>query len=86
MAEKVKGVTCVLHDATYGDDRVQLAAERGHSTARQAAQLARDAEAGKLILTHFSSAYRSEAPLLQQAQEVFENSMLANEGLRVALD
>lgn len=86
LAEKVKGVTCVLHDATYGDDRVQLAAERGHSTARQAAQLARDAEAGKLILTHFSSAYRSEAPLLQQAQEVFENSMLANEGLRVALD
>jgi ribonuclease Z len=50
-----------------------------HSTAAQAASIARDAQVGKLILGHFSSRYNDEQILLKEAQEVFPNSVLADE-------
>lgn len=86
LAGATAGVTCMLHDTTYGDDRITQAEERGHSTARQAAMLARDAGVGKLLLTHFSAAYKNETPLLEQAKEVFPESILAYEGLQMPLD
>lgn len=86
LASLVHGVDLMLHDATYGDDRAPQAAERGHSTARQAAMLAREAGAKQLLLTHFSSAYKTEEPLLTQARELFPASILANEGMRLRLD
>lgn len=86
LADATAGVTCMLHDTTYGDDRIIQAEERGHSTSRQAAMLARDAGVGKLLLTHFSSAYKDETPLLEQAKEIFPESILAYEGLRMPLD
>ena len=85
LAAVCKGVTCLLHDTTYGDDRTTQASERGHSTARQAAMLAREADAKMLLLSHFSSAYRDENVLLQQAKEVFPESKLSHEGLQINL-
>ena len=57
----------------------------GHSTGRQAAQIARAAEVGKLLLGHFSARYEDETVLLQEAQEVFPNAILAHEGLCISL-
>ena len=54
-----------------------------HSTAAQAAQVARDAAVGKLVLGHFSARYDNENGLLQEAQAIFPNSLLAGEGLVV---
>jgi ribonuclease Z len=50
-----------------------------HSTARQAAMVARDAGVGKLMLGHYSSRYEDETVLLQEARSVFENSFLSSE-------
>ena len=79
LNERLKGVTTLYHESTYADDNLLMAEKYYHSTARQAAQVARDAQVRQLILGHYSSRYDNEERLLQEAQEVFENSMLAQE-------
>ena len=76
---QLKGVTTLYHVSTYGEDNLQMAQKYNHSTARQAALVARDAEVGQLILGHYSSRYEDENVLLEEAREVFENVRLANE-------
>ena len=75
----LQGVNTLYHESTYGDDRLPSAEKYCHSTARQAAMVARQAGVGKLLLGHYSSRYEDEDVLLQQAREVFENSYLTNE-------
>lgn len=78
----VRGIRTIFHDATYADDNAPLAAPRGHSTARQAAEIALRAGAERLILGHFSSRYDSEQMLCEQAAQVFPGEIIAaNEGL-----
>ena len=79
-AERVKGVSLLYHEATYGSEFARDAKERGHSTATDAAQMAVIAGAERLIMGHFSSRYKSPEVLLEQAKEIFENSALAEEG------
>lgn len=82
VVTSIRGVTTVFHDSTYGDDNEHFAAKYGHSTARQAAKIARCAGADTLILGHFSRRYRDEECLRQQAQEVFPGQVIiAEEGL-----
>lgn len=85
LTDYVAGADCMLHDSTYAEDRRVQAAERGHSTARQAAAMAANAGVGKLLLTHFSSAYRNENVLLDEAREIFPDTVLGHEGLQIAL-
>ena len=75
----LQGVNTLYHESTYGDDRLPSAEKYCHSTARQAAMVARQAGVGKLLLGHYSSRYEDEDVVLQQAREVFENSYLTNE-------
>lgn len=79
LHEHLKGVDMLYHEATYCEEDVQRAALYYHSTARQAAQVAKDACAGKLILGHFSARYDNEELLLKEARDVFPNSFLASE-------
>jgi len=79
LHERIKGVTALYHESTYGEDNLQRAEKYFHSTARQAAMVARDAQAGQLLLGHFSSRYEDENVLLQEAKEVFENTYLCDE-------
>jgi len=79
LCERLQDVTTLYHEATYGDDNLEMAEKYYHSTARQAAQVARDAHVGKLILGHYSSRYLNEQILLEQAQEVFQNVHLTKE-------
>lgn len=79
LHSQLKGVTTLYHESTYGEDNLQMAQKYNHSTARQAALVARDAEVGQLILGHYSSRYEDENVLLEEAREVFENVRLANE-------
>ena len=85
VAASVAGVTTLYHEATYGDDRASMARPRGHSTARQAAEIARQAGAGRLVIGHFSHAYRDEEALTAQAREVFPRTMAAAEGMTIDL-
>ena len=79
LAERVKGVTTLYHESTYASDNLAMAEKYHHSTAAQAAITAREAEAGKLLLGHFSSRYTDENILLEEARKEFKNSFLTNE-------
>ena len=80
LEEYVRGVDILLHEATYTEEMRALANERYHSTAAQAADLARRAGVGKLIAAHFSSRYKDPDVLLQEARAIFPESYLACEG------
>lgn len=79
LSQQLRGVSTLYHESTYGEDNLQMAQKYNHSTARQAALVARDAGVGQLILGHYSSRYEDESVLLNEAREVFENVRLANE-------
>jgi len=79
LHERLKGVSTLYHESTYGQDNVKLAEKYYHSTARQAALVARDAGVEKLLLGHYSSRYENENVLLCEAKEVFPNAFLTDE-------
>lgn len=85
LASMVNGVTCMYHESTYANEDEERASKYFHSTAGQAAKVALDAHAGRLLLGHYSSKYNDESIILQQAREVFANSDLTNEGMVVEL-
>lgn len=87
VAEDVKGVDTLYHEATYDSSLASQARERGHSTAVEAAEIAVAAGAKRLIIGHFSKRYlNGEELLLEEAQAIFPNTILANEGLTIPLD
>jgi ribonuclease Z len=79
VVELACGASVMLHEATFGDEMLDRAAERFHCTASQAASQARLAGVGALYLTHFSIRYKTLAPLLRQARKVFSPTQLAKE-------
>ncbi|MDE5632607.1 MAG: ribonuclease Z [Muribaculaceae bacterium] len=81
VAEAVRGVDVLYHEATYGDNMEAKAKPRGHSTARQAARIAGMAGAGKLVIGHYSKTVEDPAVLVAEASEEFKNVIAANEGL-----
>ena len=66
-----RSATLVYHEATFGDALQKQANETGHSTAREAAEVARKAGAGRLILGHFSARYQDVSGLVEEARSVF---------------
>ncbi|WP_337386256.1 ribonuclease Z [Prevotella sp.] len=85
LHERIAGVSCLYHESTYTTADADRAEMYFHSTAAQAAQVARDANAGRLLLGHYSSKYDDERQLLKEAQEVFAQSQLTNEGMTIDL-
>ncbi|NDW10402.1 ribonuclease Z [Dysgonomonas sp. 520] len=81
IVDIIEGVDLLYHEATFTESDISRAKKTGHSTARQAAMIAKQANAKKLILGHFSSRYTDNTVLLKEAQTVFPNTILANEGL-----
>jgi ribonuclease Z len=80
LVDIVRNADLLYHEATFLHDQQQRAYETGHSTATQAAMLARDAQVGKLVLGHFSVRYRDLSPFRDEARQVFSNTDLAVEG------
>jgi len=79
LYKRLDGVTTLYHESTYGEDNKLKAEKYCHSTAREAALVARDARVGQLLLGHYSSRYEDEDMLLREAREVFENTHLTDE-------
>ena len=75
----IKGVDLLYHEATFAHELKDLAKRTSHTTAKQAATIARDAEVGQLLLGHFSSRYKDLTPLLDEAKAVFENTVLVRD-------
>lgn len=76
----LKDVDLLYHEATFAEALAARAKETMHSTARQAATIAREAGVKQLMLGHFSSRYKDPGILLKEAMEVFPNTILAHEG------
>lgn len=76
----IKGVTALYHESTFLESESHLTRQTGHSTAREAAMMAREAEAGKLILGHYSTRYKDIDRFRQEAAEVFPDTELADDG------
>lgn len=74
----------LVHEATFSDSEIERARETGHSTAREAAEIAREAGVRRLVLTHISPRYSLEAgELLAEARAVFSNTAIARDGWTV---
>jgi len=80
LHERLKDVNLLYHESTYMHEDLAKAEKYCHTTAHQAAQVAHDANAKRLLLGHFSSRYSDENLLLKEALDVFPNTQLANEG------
>lgn len=79
----VQGVDLLYHESTFLNSESHLAEERFHSTAEQAATLARKAQVKKLLLGHYSARYADVQLFLTEAQPLFPEVLLAQEGLTV---
>lgn len=78
--ESVQNVDLLYHEATFANDNRELARSTFHSTGEDAARVASEAKAGKLIIGHFSARYKSHQQILQEAQAVFPEAMAVAEG------
>ncbi len=76
----VEGVDLLYHEATFTDEDKALARQTGHSTSRQAAMAALKAQAGRLLIGHFSSRYKEEQRLVDEARQLFPQTEAVEEG------
>ena len=83
---QIEGVDLLYHEATFLEQHAKEASERFHSTARQAALVASEAEVGQLVLGHFSSRYRDLNSFALEAKEIFERVIVAEEGMMIEID
>lgn len=84
VIEASRGADLLVHEATFGGDEMERAQETGHSTAAEAARVALEAGARRLVLTHISSRYsRDAAELLAEARSVFPETVIARDGMTV---
>lgn len=80
IAAQIKGATALYHEATFLESHAHLCKPTGHSTAMQAAQIASDAGVAQLILGHYSTRYGDLSLFKEEAQTVFNNVQLADDG------
>ncbi len=85
LGELAKGATILVHDATFATDKSENAVVSGHSTAAEAALLAKEASVGQLYLTHFSQRYKDTGDLLKEARAIFPATEAAFDLLKVQI-
>ncbi|MBK7667459.1 MAG: ribonuclease Z [Sphingobacteriaceae bacterium] len=81
----VKGVDLLYHESTFLNDKATRAAETFHSTAEQAAKIAKAAKVKQLLLGHYSARYGDLEPFIQEASPFFKNVLLASEGKKIKI-
>ncbi|MHA1936974.1 MAG: ribonuclease Z [Candidatus Thorarchaeota archaeon] len=86
LRDAAKGANVLISEAMYISEHSELAEERGHMTAASAAQVAKDSGVGTLVLTHYSPRYENGQPILEEAQAIFPNTILANDMMRLKLN
>jgi len=77
---QIKNVNLLYHESTFDNSMLELAKNVLHSTSEQAATIAKKANAGKLLLGHYSGRFKELHTLEDEARRVFSNSVLSREG------
>lgn len=85
IVPQLKNVTALYHESTFLEQHAYLAAPTKHSTAREAAAIAREAGVSKLILGHYSTRYNSIQNFKMEAEEIFPNVELSDDGKLIDL-
>src|SRR6266702_3165868 len=84
VVDAAQGADLLIHEATFGEEEKERAKETGHSTAREAAQVALAAKARRLVLSHVSARYSISAEeLVKEAREVFKETVVAKDGMTI---
>lgn len=80
IVDQIKEVDMLYHEATFQEDHLELAEKTKHSTAKQAAAIARKAAVGTLVLGHYSGRYQDLEGFRTEAREIFDNVVLSEDG------
>ena len=80
IVPQIKNIDCLYHETTFLKDKEKLAETTKHSTAEQAAKIAKEAEVKQLIIGHYSGRYKNKQAFLSEATPIFKNTLLAEEG------
>ena len=84
VVDAAQGADLLIHEATFGEEERDRAKETGHSTAKEAAQVALAAKARRLVLSHVSARYSISAEeLVNEAREVFKETAVAKDGMTI---
>ncbi len=84
-AEQLTDVTLLYHESTFMEKDKVLSKKTYHSTTVEAAEMAKLANAGQLMIGHFSARYEDENLLLEECRHVFPDTILANENLKISI-
>ena len=80
IASIITNVDVLYHETTFSEELVERAIETGHSTTKDAAIIAKEANVKKLLIGHYSKRYKNLNVLLEESKQYFNNSHLTNEG------
>ncbi len=80
IIDQIKGADVLYHESTFLESEAHLSIKTKHATAKQAAMIANEAKVGTLILGHYSTRYKSIELFKEEAQEIFPNVHLADDG------
>ena len=80
LSLQLKGVDVLYHESTFLESEAELATKTKHSTALQAAKVAKDANVKTLVLGHYSTRYKSIELFKEEALTIFPNVLLADDG------
>ncbi len=84
--KEIANADLLYHEATFLNDKADIAKEKTHCTALQAATIASKANVKKLMMGHYSARYDELSLFIEEAQTLFENTILAEEGLVVEIE
>ncbi len=80
-----KGADLLIHESAYTENEKKLAIERKHSTAKEAALVARHAKVKMLLLTHISARHRTDENILKEARSIFKGTVVAKDGYTITV-
>jgi ribonuclease Z len=83
IVEYIRNVDILYHESTFLDDNIERAARTYHTTAKQAAEIAKMAGARQLVLGHYSARYPILDGFTAEAGEIFPNVVLATDGKKI---